>query len=102
MKETSIIRKLAAQAPNRRSFMTKVGLAGAALGTAAATRGFAQAAAPGDANILNFALNLEFLEAEFYTYATTGQSISQAGIVTTGTGNAGLTTGGSTVNFTDS
>jgi hypothetical protein len=102
MTQKSIIHELAAQVPNRRGFMTKVGLAGAALGTAAATRGMAQSAAPGDANILNFALNLEFLEAEFYTFATTGQSISQAGTVITGTGTAGVTTGGSMVTFTDS
>lgn len=101
MTEKSIIHELAAQVPNRRSFMKKVGIASAAMGTVAATGGMAQSTLPGDANILNFALNLEFLEAEFYTYATTGQSVSQSGIVITGSGNSGATTGGSMVTFTD-
>jgi Ferritin-like domain len=37
-----------------------------------------------DIDILNFALNLEFLEAQFYTLATTGKTLDQAGIPTTG------------------
>jgi hypothetical protein len=102
MKENKIIQEVAAQVPNRRSFMKKVGLASAAVSTAAATGGMAQSTAPGDANILNFALNLEYLEAEFYTYATTGQGIAQAGIVVSGTGSSGATTGGSQITFTDS
>lgn len=101
MTEKRMINDLAALSPNRRRFMQKMGIASAALG-AVATRGTAQSGSPvGDANILNFALNLEFLEAEFYTFATTGQSINQAGITTTGTGTAGLTTGGSQVTFAD-
>jgi len=55
MTEKGIINELAAQVPNRRSFMRKVGLASAALGTAAATRGMAQTSGPADSDILNFA-----------------------------------------------
>ena len=53
-----------------------------------------------DADILNFALNLEYLEAEFYTKFTTGRTIADYGIGTTGTGNRGATTGGRRLDFT--
>lgn len=66
---------------SRRSaiLMGGAALAGLALGKAA----FAQATVT-DADILNFALNLEFLEAQFYTIATTGMTLDQAGISTKG------------------
>src|SRR5690349_2041587 len=61
-------------------------LAGLALGS----RALGQSAAPTDNDILNFALNLEFLEAQFYTLATTGMTLDQAGISTkSGGGTAG-------------
>ena len=58
-----------------------------------------------EVDILNFALNLEYLEAEFYTYATTGKSIRSFGIGAKGRANGenpasgGTTQGGGKVNF---
>lgn len=75
-------------------------LAGLAFGS----RAFGQSAAPTDSDILNFALNLEFLEAQFYTLATTGMTLDQAGISTkSGAGAAGGTVtvkSGAKVSFT--
>ena len=98
---SDFINDLIAQAPNRRNFVKNLGIASALAGVFVA-KGHAQSApALGDADILNFALNLEYLEAEFYTFATTGSGLSPSGINSTGSGAAGATTGGRMVTFSD-
>ncbi len=72
---------------NRRAALLVGGatLAGLALSKSALAQA---AAAVTDTDILNFALNLEYLEAQFYTLAATGKTIDQVGIGITGPSGA--------------
>lgn len=89
----------------RRAFVKGAGLTGLGIAGATLMAGKldllekVEAATVTDTDILNFALNLEYLEAEFYTIATTGRRIEDFGIPTSGTGTPGPTTGGKKVNF---
>jgi hypothetical protein len=105
---------------DRRKFMRGVGIgagiAGAALvggklgildaipgiDKAGLTAAAVHAGAITDTDILNFALNLEYLEAEFYTVAVTGQTLAQSGFALGGTGKSGPTTGGNYVDLINS
>lgn len=87
---------------NRRNFIKSLGIGAASVGAASVLpKASAQSSTYTDFDILNFALNLEYLEAEFYSYATTGAGIDSLGVSFTGSGNGGATTGGSAVTFTD-
>ncbi|HEV7301364.1 MAG TPA: ferritin-like domain-containing protein [Tepidisphaeraceae bacterium] len=107
---------------NRRQFLTRAGLLGAAVAAGTGMLGVGQQSADAffrrrfsgnnarqfvvtDADILNFALNLEYLEAEYYLHAVTGFGLNEndASGVTNDSGRTvvpgGEVTGGRAVSF---
>jgi hypothetical protein len=91
------------RALNRRNFLASLGVTGAAMAGGAILAGCGgssptkvSAAGPSETDVLNFALNLEYLEATFYSYVVTGADIPGS---STGGGPAPTGAPSSTPNF---
>ena len=100
-----LVAERAATRLGRRRFLSTVGAAGAATGIATLTGSLVgcsndgpidlPATTPSVLDILNFALNLEYLEASFYLYVTTGSGLSATDMGT----NPGTVSGGAQIPF---
>ena len=101
VQELNLIRYKRALA--RRNFLKTAGLAGVGFAAGAMIEGCGgltsktSAQAIPETDVLNFALNLEYLEGEFYSVAVTGSTLSSTIL-----GAASKATGGKKVTFADS
>jgi hypothetical protein len=105
----NLIEEVVAASPNRRSFLKTIAAATAGVGAlSVAGLSPAEAQTSTEVEVLKFALNLEYLEAEFYTWAIYGFGIEKFNFGISGEANGsnpaegGTTTGGKKVYFVGS
>src|ERR1700753_1016677 len=102
----NIIDEVVSASPSRRSFLKTIAAATAGVSALSlAGLSTAEAQTSTEVEVLKFALNLEYLESEFYTWAIYGHGIEKFGFGISGEANGanpaegGTTTGGKKVYF---
>jgi hypothetical protein len=96
MAKSDLLNETLSSSTNRRNLLKKLATAGAAVGVSQLAL---SAQTPSASDVVQFALNLEYLEAEFYSVATTGKTLAERGFNFPGTGAGPTTTSFGAVNF---